>query len=45
MINNPNKVIVTGGSGFIGTNLISDLLKNNHEVLNIDIIKPRCKSH
>lgn len=39
------KVIVTGGSGFIGTNFI-DLLENKScEILNIDIKKPQKKSH
>ncbi len=31
------KVLVTGGSGFVGTNLIGDLLSQGHEVLNYDI--------
>jgi GlcNAc-P-P-Und epimerase len=35
------KILVTGGSGFIGTNLIQSLLKSQHIVLNIDVIKPR----
>ena len=30
------KVIVTGGSGFIGSNLIKFLIKNNYFVINID---------
>ena len=34
------RVIVTGGSGFIGTNLISRLLEQGHQVLNLDISKP-----
>jgi len=29
-------IIVTGGAGFIGTNLIKHLLKNNHQVTSID---------
>ena len=33
---NNNKVIVTGGLGFIGSNLIELLLKKNFNVLNID---------
>jgi nucleoside-diphosphate-sugar epimerase len=34
------KVIVTGGSGFIGIHLIELLLKENYEVVNFDIRKP-----
>ena len=30
------KIIVTGGLGFIGSNLIELLLKNNYYVINID---------
>ena len=30
------KIIVTGGAGFIGTNLIKRLLKENHDVISID---------
>ena len=33
-----NKVIVTGGSGFVGSALIKELLKNNIEVLSIDMV-------
>lgn len=32
------KIIVTGGSGFIGTNLVNYLNKLNYEILNIDKI-------
>lgn len=35
------KILVTGASGFIGTNLLEDLLKKNFEVLNIDCIRPK----
>lgn len=34
------KVLVTGGSGFIGTNLMELLIARGHSVLNIDIIHP-----
>lgn len=39
------RIIVTGGSGFIGTNLIEYFLGKGHELLNIDIAVPRNKSH
>lgn len=35
------KVLVTGGSGFIGCNLVEYLLKNNYEVKNLDVMTPR----
>ena len=39
------KVLITGGSGFIGTNLLDHLLNSGHEVLNIDINPPKINSH
>jgi len=39
------KVFITGGSGFIGTNLIAFLLKKGVDVLNYDIKPPRNKEH
>ena len=39
------KVLITGGSGFIGTNLLGALIKNDEDVLNIDIKKPLNPSH
>ena len=30
------KILVTGGAGFIGTNLIKRLLQDGHEVTSID---------
>jgi nucleoside-diphosphate-sugar epimerase len=35
------RVIVTGGSGFIGTNLIEYLAANGDDILNLDIVAPR----
>ena len=34
MVNN-SKIIVAGGSGFIGANLISELISNGNEVISI----------
>lgn len=34
------KILVTGGSGFIGTFLVQKLLKEKHEIINLDIRKP-----
>lgn len=39
------RVLVTGGSGFIGTNLIQSLINDRHTVLNFDIAKPRNNQH
>jgi len=40
------KIIITGGSGFIGTNLIEKLIHNlDYEILNIDIKAPKINSH
>ena len=39
------KVLITGGSGFIGINLIDRLLESNIDFLNIDIRLPEKKSH
>lgn len=39
------KILVTGGSGFIGTNLIEHLSKDaQYEIQNIDIVKPKVAS-
>ena len=39
------RFIVTGGSGFIGTNVIDKLLELGETVLNIDIVKPMNNNH
>lgn len=41
-----NKILITGGSGFIGTNLIEHLLKDSqNEILSIDIVEPKIAGH
>jgi GlcNAc-P-P-Und epimerase len=44
-LSSKNKVIVTGGSGFIGTNLVEFLINQGHDVLNLDINPPRNCEH
>lgn len=39
------KVLVTGGSGFIGTNIIEHYLSKGFHILNIDIKAPRNNDH
>jgi GlcNAc-P-P-Und epimerase len=40
-----HKYLVTGGSGFIGTNLITYLLSLGQEVINLDVAPPLILSH
>lgn len=40
-----NKYLITGGSGFIGTNLLEHHLKKGDAVLNLDVNEPRNKDH
>jgi GlcNAc-P-P-Und epimerase len=39
------KILITGGSGFIGTNLVTKLLEYGHELCSIDIKKPQLNEH
>jgi len=39
------KILVTGGSGFIGTHLIEWLSKSENQLLNVDIAGPKLRSH
>ena len=38
------RIIVTGASGFIGTNLLEDMIVKGYDVLNIDFTEPKIKS-
>jgi nucleoside-diphosphate-sugar epimerase len=38
-------ILITGGSGFIGTNLVSYFLSSGNNVLNLDISQPKIASH
>jgi nucleoside-diphosphate-sugar epimerase len=40
-----SKILVTGGSGFIGTNLIEKFISQGHQILNIDIMAPNIEIH
>lgn len=40
-----SKILVTGGSGFIGTNIVQYYLTRGFEVINLDIKKPRNIEH
>lgn len=39
------RVLITGGSGFIGTNLLASALARGDRVLNVDIAPPRNPAH
>ena len=39
------KIIVTGGSGFIGTNIVQYYLDKKYKVFNFDINQPQNKKH
>lgn len=39
------RIVITGGSGFIGTNLVQFYLDRNWDVLNLDCCAPRNRKH
>jgi GlcNAc-P-P-Und epimerase len=39
------RALITGGSGFIGTNLVNRFLESGWEILNIDVAEPRNRQH
>ena len=45
MTTDNKRVLVTGGSGFIGTNVIDFLINRNIELINFDINAPSNKEH
>ena len=40
-----SRVLITGGSGFIGTNLVERFLSRGDEVVNLDVAAPRHPGH
>lgn len=44
-LNEKTRVLVTGGSGFIGTNVVEHYRALGHEVLNLDVEAPRNSAH
>lgn len=40
-----SRILITGGSGFVGTNLVGYFQDEGHEVLNFDILSPRNSRH
>lgn len=40
-----NKILITGGSGFIGTNLVQYYLTKGYDVLSLDISAPKDSDH
>ena len=40
-----DRVLVTGGSGFVGTNVIEHVREAGHEVRNLDVAPPRNPAH
>ncbi len=45
MVENIERLCVTGGSGFIGTNAVARAISSNIPVLNIDVRPPKVKEH
>lgn len=41
----PERILVTGGSGFIGTNLVEQFKRSGRPVMNVDIRPPRNPDH
>jgi len=42
---NGQKILITGGSGFIGTHFINSIQNKNIEVINVDIALPKNRQH
>jgi GlcNAc-P-P-Und epimerase len=44
-VGSSERIVVTGGSGFIGTNLVGALIDSGASVLSLDIAPPRFQAH
>lgn len=42
---NNKKILITGGSGFVGTNLVEHYINSGWDVFNLDIYHPRNNAH